>query len=707
MRRSLPLLAFLLAACATARPVPAPPPTAVEPAAPAAPWDAAPFSADSDRLLLAAAALPPPPDASAEALVAEATVEVDPAGDRLIARRVVRTLPGLSPGQGAVALGWDPRREDRPELRARAIWPDGTVRWMEPVDFADVALDDGTRALRVELPVEPGMVIEQVSTGRRHPAASGRGRLPLSAGMPTRLARVAVSAPPDAPVRAAARGVDLAPRDVLSDGRHVLSFELAPVPADGNLPFPPPEFEAAPAVEWTAAASWADAVGPAADAVEAVLAAAASASTASTTAPGPTASTAPGPTASAAPVPRPAVPAASAAAAPAPAASGPASARAPAPGNRSADPLAPLLRGLDRRGTPAAVAGRLLARLRRRTAIDPGPVDAASLAPAAPAATLAATKASSLDAAALLAAALRSAGIDATVALARDRGADPLPDLPALDGAYRVLLALPDGSFLDPAYAEAPALPVPAAVEGRLAIVLSRARPGPSSVPALPASASRSTVTREVRFAGKGPARIVETIEGTGHLAAAYRAAWAEGGLDRFRATVGDLEGWALGGKAEGFHVEPGAPGRPFRARFEVKQAKGAVRAGDGATVRLPPTALFFRLPVAGEDGRRVDVVLPFAHVATLSTRVFAPPGLAPAEPPPTAPVPLGPLAVRREVQAGRGPVETRLVLDVDRRRFTPAEVDAMVTGAAVLTLSSELRLVPASGARRSATGMR
>jgi hypothetical protein len=66
--------------------------------------------------------------------------------------------------------------------------------------------------------------------------------------------------------------------------------------------------------------------------------------------------------------------------------------------------------------------------------------------------------------------------------------------------------------------------------------------------------------------------------------------------------------------------------------------------------------------------------------------------------------VPFGPLAVRREATIGRGAVETRLILDVDRRRFTPAEVDAMVNDAAVLALSSELRLAPrarAAAARR------
>lgn len=656
-RRSVPLLALLLAACATTRPAtPPPPPAAPAPAVRADPWNAAAFAADPEELLRAAAALPPLPDATAEALVAEATVRFDPAGDRLTARRVIRTLPGLAPGQGSIAIGWDPRHEDRPELRARAVWPDGTVRWMEPVDFDDVDAGGGTRALRTELPVEPGMVLEQLSTVRMHPGISGRGRLPFAAGMPTRLARITLDAPPDAPLRAVARGVDATPRDVLADGRRVLSFELGPVPEAHAPAFPPPEFEAVPAVEWTTAASWAEAVGPAADAVEAALGAAA------------------------------------------PGARG---VPAPSPGDTKA--LAPLLRGLDRRGAPTAVAGRLLERLRRRVKIAPGPVEALALVPAAPAATLSAREVSALDAATTLAAGLRGLGIPADLALVRSGGADPLPDLPALHGAYRVLVALPDGSFLDPAYPEAPALPVPAAVEGRVAVLLSRARPGPLPVPSSPPEASRSVVTREVRFPGAGPARIVETLEGTGHLAAAYRAAWAEGGLEKFRATVGDLEGWSLGGKAEGIRVEPGAPGRPFRARFEVRQARGAVRAPGETTVRLPPTALFFRLPLAQERDRDVDVLLPFAHVAELRTRVFEPRGLVPAEPPATTPVPFGPLAVRREATVRPGRVELRLVLEVDRRRFTPGEVAAMVDDAAVLTLSNELRLIPRGQVPRAA----
>ena len=207
-------------------------------------------------------------------------------------------------------------------------------------------------------------------------------------------------------------------------------------------------------------------------------------------------------------------------------------------------------------------------------------------------------------------------------------------------------------------------------------------------------------MTREVRFPGSGPARVIETIEGTGHLAAAYREAWAEGGLERFRATVGDLEGWALGGKAESFRVEPGRPGRPFRARFEVRQARGAQREAGEAALRLPPTPLFFRLLLAQEGDRSVDVVLPFAHVAALTTRVFPPPGTTPAESPPTTPVPFGPLSIRREATVRRDLVETRLVLEVDRRRFAPAEVAAMVDDAAVLTLSSELRLISRRAAR-------
>jgi hypothetical protein len=688
LRRTVPLLALLLAACATtpAPAPPAPPPEETPPPRPD-PWNAAPFSADPEHLVRAAEALPPPPDAAFEALVAETTVRLQRDGDRITARRVVRALPALPPGTGTVVLAWNPSHEDRPVLRARAIYPDGTVRWMEPVDFEETETGAGTRALRIELPVLPGMVIEQLSVTRLHPAASGRGRLPFATELPTRRARIAIEAPAGAPLRAVARGVAVKPDDFLVDGRQVLAFELSPVPVADGPAFAPPELAGDPAVEWTTAATWAEAVGPTAAGLEAALA---------------------------------------------------------GPGAE------PLLRGLDRRGPPLAVAGRLLERLRRRVAIDPGPVDATTFAPApnqsilhdtsttaadtspadplapttaeprgraespapaeaaadttkpadtpapfpSPAAILAGKRGTALEAATVLVAALRSAGIPAGLALARAGGTDPLPDLPLLHGAHRVLVALPDGTFLDPAYPEAPSLPVPAAVEGRLAVLLAAGNPDPVPVPSSPAAASRSVVTRDVRFAGPGPARVVETVEGTGHLAAAYRTAWAEGGLERFRATVGDLEGWALGGKAEAYRVKPGRPGEPFRATFEVREARGAVRKPGEATVRLPPTALFFRLPLAQERGRTFDVVLPFAHVAELRTVVHLPRGLLP-ETPPTAPLPFGPLAVERSAKTGRTTVETRLVLDVDRRRFTPAEVDAMIDDAAVLTLSSELRLVP------------
>jgi hypothetical protein len=668
LRRTVPLLALLLAACATT-PAPVPPAPAPEEAPPPRPdpWNAAPFSADPEHLVRAAADLPAPPDATFEALVAETTVRLAPEGDRITARRVVRALPSLPPGTGTVTLPWDPDHEEKPVLRARAIYPDGTVRWMEPVDFDEVEAGPDARALRTELPVLPGMVIEQLSVTSLHPAASGRGRLPFATELPTLRARIVVEAPAGAPLRAVARGVDLKPADFLVDGRRVLAFERAPVPAAEAPDFAPPELAGEPAVEWTTAASWAEAVGPTAAGLEAALA---------------------------------------------------------GPGAE------PLLRGLDRRSPPLALAGRLLERLRRRVAIDPRPADATAFAPAAdpentstpgtpagsdtpagvaspsapsfptPVSILAEKRATALGAATVLAAALRAAGVPADLALARPDGADPLPDLPLLHGAYLVLVALPDGTFLDPAYAEAPSLPVPAAVEGRQAVLLSPTRPGPIPVPSSPAAASRSLVTREVRFPGPtGPARVVETVEATGHLAAAYRAAWAEGGLERFRATVGDLEGWALGGKAESYRVRPGKPGEPFRATFEVREARGAIRKPGEAAIRLPPTALFFRLPLAEERGRTDDVVLPFAHVAELRTVVHLPPGLSPGAPPET-PVPFGPLTVERTAKTGRNTVDTRLLLEVPRRRFAPAEVDAMIDDAAVLTLSSELLLVPASPAR-------
>src|SRR5205807_1662226 len=84
-----------------------------------------------------------------------------------------------------IHLRWEPWHEDRPEIRARVITPDGSVHELDPKTIVDVAVRDSDNhifsdAHRVEAPlpaVAVGSVIEREIIVREHLPLFAAGRV--------------------------------------------------------------------------------------------------------------------------------------------------------------------------------------------------------------------------------------------------------------------------------------------------------------------------------------------------------------------------------------------------------------------------------------------------------------------------------------------------------------------------------------------------
>lgn len=104
-----------------------------------APWDRGAFAAAPAEVARYAAEHPAAAGAETELLLEEGRLAFDAEGRLTYRYRLVyRPLSRAAAEAGAsVSRAWHPWNEERPELRARAVHPDGTTQELDPATISE------------------------------------------------------------------------------------------------------------------------------------------------------------------------------------------------------------------------------------------------------------------------------------------------------------------------------------------------------------------------------------------------------------------------------------------------------------------------------------------------------------------------------------------------------------------------------------------
>ncbi len=238
----------------------------------AAPWEGEAFSANPAALFAAADRLAPPKDASVDVLLEEGIWRFDERGAATYSYRLVfrPLLPEAARRWGRIERGWEPWHQERPQVRARVVSPDGDVHELDPRTLAEQGADaDGElfsdrRVLAAPMPgVSAGSVVEEVSTVRDVSPLFDGGvthRFWMGQAYPVRSSRLRIEAPAALPLKWVVRGSKLSPRETVTKGVRTLLFERRDVPAVPRLDLGAPrDATPAPLILFGWGRSWADA----------------------------------------------------------------------------------------------------------------------------------------------------------------------------------------------------------------------------------------------------------------------------------------------------------------------------------------------------------------------------------------------------------------------------------------------------------------
>ncbi|HEV8631450.1 MAG TPA: DUF3857 domain-containing protein [Thermoanaerobaculia bacterium] len=611
------------------------------------PWDAG-YGADAKAVLAAAQAVETADDASVLVLFDEREHSFDAAGRQTVRTRMIYKLLDQDAVEGwsYTEAEWSPWREDRPVIRARVIGPDGREIALDPATLSDspASEDDADlygdrRLLRAPLAgAVVGAVVEEEQVVAEHEpffAAGVQEKEVLARPQPVHEGRLLVDAPSGMPVRWEAQLMPgLAPRSEEAGGRTRLVFEYGALEA--------------------------------ADEVEAGL-----------------------------PDDLPRYPAVRFST----------GASWQAVAAAYATLVDGRLAGFDRKQLALPASGeretRIEAALRklqrdvRYTGLELG---AASLVPVSPAETLHRRFGDCKDQATLLVAALRAAGIPASVALlGTGPGPDVDTDLPGFAGFDHAIVYVPGPPplWIDPTDPDSRLGELPEPDQGRLALVADAATTGLLRIPRNGADRNRMVETRAITLAEQGLGSAVETTEYFGSFEGIRRGYQAQADVaDRRKRQDDYVRTTYMGSRGKVVESEPRDFSRPFTVRIEVSEAKRAAVDLDEAAVGIPLSGLTSQLPdelLAEDDDaepRKADFVVGTPHTIEWHYRIKTPPGMVPRDMPADTTRQLG-AATLRETFAREGDgLRLDIVFTSGTERLTPEQFEA--TRKAVVALGKE-----------------
>ena len=557
-------------------------------------------------------------------------------------------------GWSDVEMNWEPWAEERPDLRARVITPDGVELPLDQKTITDAPAKESQesvfsdrRVLRAPLPaIAPGSVVEEEATFRRTQTFPGAGlaeRDYFGRPVPVERTVLELDAPTSLPLRYDLQLLpDLKPQRTESDGRVHIVFEAgasnALDDADSHLPSDLPE---APNVAYATGASWQAIAEEYSKIVDRQIA-----------------------------------------------------------GAELTSVLSPLTAGKSTREEKAAAILQFVSGHIRYTGVE---FEEASVVPRRPAETLSRAYGDCKDKAALLVALFRGANIPAYVALLNVGNTQDLPaKLPGMGWFDHAIVYVPGSPalWIDATDEYARLGELPAADQGRLALV---ARPESQEPELIPVSSSQENTVverREFHLAENGAARIVETSLPQGTLESAYRRSYADKADKSTKDNLTDyIKGQYLGERLDRFdRSDPSDLNKPFEMVLECAKGKRGYTDLSSAVVAIRFDTLFNWLPSElrqrekeedlkneAQSGKKpkkkrtADYQLNEAFVTAWEYTIYPPPGFRPKPLPQNARRALGPALLVEEFKAENdGVVHATIRFDTVKRRMTVAEGTAL-----------------------------
>ena len=609
----------------------------------AQPWDTG-FNKDTRAVMEAALRVVSPSDQSVVVLLEDHRYTIDREGRTASTiRKLYRILKEDSIEDWAsVERDYQPWYEQTPQIRARVIGSDGTTHWLDAKTIADSParefdaniFSDG-RVLRAPLPaVRVGSIVEyEIEVREKLPLldAGVTRRIMVMDSVPYERLHVFIEADRAIELRTVARLIpeSAIQRKQTSTGTEI-DCELGPLEARKNFEFNlPPEMSYYPYFSFSTGKSWQAIAARYESIVDQQI--------------------------------------------------------------KSGD-LRSLMDGIDLKGTPAAVAARLTAKLHKEIRYTGVEFGEAAIVPRSPAETLQRKYGDCKDKAALLVGMLRAAGLDAYVALlAAGSGTDVDEHLPGL-GLFNhaiVYVASEPALWIDATSPETRVGFLPAGDQGRLALIARRDTTTLVRIPESEAKDNWERHTIEVRLSDFGPGEFTETIEMGGTFEANMRVAYGGDG-NKAKELLESYVKQTFMAKSLGRYEVNGKDemSGPFRMSVEALQAARAITSLEDAGVALFPFRVFDELPFALKtrlDGdvedsseakkpRKHDFVFE-PYQAEYRYKISVPALFKPNQLPASSEIKLGPATYTRKFQANDdGTVEAIFNLNTGKRRLSPAE---------------------------------
>jgi transglutaminase-like putative cysteine protease len=364
------------------------------------------------------------------------------------------------------------------------------------------------------------------------------------------------------------------------------------------------------------------------------------------------------------------------------------------------DDARPLLAGLrrpsDRRAAREYIS-KLVERLHQEVRYTGVEFGEARLIPAFPSETLRRKFGDCKDKSTLLIAALRSAGIDAHLALlSAGDGQDVNANLPGLGMFDHAIVFVPAGAaggedlWIDATTEYARVGTLPAADTDRLALVIRDGEKSLTRTPRMRSADNAQIETREFHLSEHGPARVVETTETRGTVELEYRGWYAGADTKERLESLNEYAETAYRASAVSRYTHTASTdfSNFYSMTLDIADAPvgstdlhtAAVGVNLGNIVTRLPAFFTAQLESGEVDADRKQDVVFEPYVIEWRYRVNPPDGFRARPLPANAVLPLGPARVTSEFSQGaNGVLNATWRFDTVKGRYTPAEARAFV----------------------------
>jgi hypothetical protein len=522
---------------------------------PAKGWPLEPFTASAEGVLEAALAVPVEDDADVVVLLKEQRYLYDSEGREESVRTLVYRLltqDGIESSWGRSECRWEPWHQERPQLQARVIAPDGSVYTLDPATLSEDPAEaggpsvfDDRRIVHAPLPaLAKGVVVEERVTVRETEAMFPGGSLHRfypRRKSPVHDSRLIVEVPHGTKLLYETPLLTVEPEMTRDRQASRWSFRFLDVePGEDPEPYLPPEVARYPHVIFTTGDSWQRLAERYAAFVDKQIAVS------------------------------------------------------------DLSEIAQPVKELD--GDPTARITAVLELVRSTTRYAGLEFGEASIVPRPPHRVLELGYGDCKDQATLVVALLRQVGVPANVALlASGHGQDLDPDLPSLAALNHAIVHVPGDPplWIDPTERYARLGQLPLADHGRLALIADPKTTGVVLIPPAEAAFNGEIETRVFELADLHEARFTSTTEPQGSSETTYRYVFDRESAEELRKMLEDWlkSAFLADALTDLRYSDPQDLGQPFTLTVSAAKVQRGFTTMDEAQVAIPLRPMLSRFP--------------------------------------------------------------------------------------------------------------